>query len=589
MAGKIPREFIDGLIARVDLVDLIDARVPLKQAGKNFQARCPFHSEKSPSFSVNREKQFYHCFGCGAHGNAIGFLMEYERQSFVEAVETLADSLGIPVPREAYGGAKRAQETDTQPLYQIQEQAAEFYARQLREHPEAVRAREYLAQRGLSGDIIQRFQLGYAPPGWRNLPASLPADSLLASGLLIAKEGGNFYDRFRDRVMFPIRDRRGRVVGFGGRVLGDEKPKYLNSPETPTFKKHLEVYGLHELLATRQRPERIVVVEGYMDVIALAQHDIPYAVATLGTATSADHANLLFRYARELVFCFDGDTAGRNAAWKALEASLPALREGRSIRFLMLPQEHDPDSLVREEGKAGFEQRLAQAQPLSDYLFQHLAENLNLDSTEGQAALFNQASPLLAKLPVGVFREMMQARLAKLAQHAVSKPPRSNRQEPRAVADRSKPSTLRIILALLIQNPELRTLIDSETQQALKEDAKAGSLASKLFALFDAKPNINLGSILEHFRGEAEEKTVSMLSVLQLFRDEPGAGMGLGMSASENLRSPEGMAAEFSGALNLFLKESHQHRLDRLLKKANSATGLDQYERDEMRRLMAKK
>ena len=271
MAGKIPREFIDNLIARVDIVDIIDARVPLKQAGKNYQARCPFHNEKTPSFSVNREKQFYHCFGCGASGNVISFLMDYERQTFVESVETLAETLGVDIPRESYGSENRGQESNLLPLYQVQGQAAEFYARQLREHPDAGRAREYLQTRGLNDAIISHFQIGYAPPGWRNLPATLPADQLLASGLTISKEAGNFYDRFRDRIMFPIRDRRGRVIGFGGRVMGDETPKYLNSPETPTFKKHKEVYGLYELLATRKKPERIIVVEGYMDVTGMVQ------------------------------------------------------------------------------------------------------------------------------------------------------------------------------------------------------------------------------------------------------------------------------------------------------------------------------
>jgi len=587
MAGKIPREFIDDLIARVDLVDLIDARVPLKKAGVNYLARCPFHSEKSPSFNVNRDKQFYHCFGCGASGNAIVFLMEYERLSFVEAVESLAETLGLAVPRETRGGEKpRQQEGSFQALYQVLEQAAEFYARQLREHPEAARAKDYLKQRGLSGEIARLFQLGYAPPGWRNLPDSLGAERLLASGLAVGKEGGGFYDRFRDRVMFPIRDRRGRVVGFGGRVMGDDKPKYLNSPETPTFKKHLEVYGLHELLAAQRKPERIVVVEGYLDVIALAQHGIPNSVATLGTATSADHANLLFRYAKELVFCFDGDTAGRAAAWKALEASLPALREGRSIRFLMLPQGHDPDSLVREEGQAGFETRLAEAQPLSDYLFQHLSEGTDLGTIEGRAALFQTADPLIGKLPPGVFRDMMQAQLKKLTGHnkasaPAARPPARAAQRPAA---RAQPSILRVILALLIQNPGFHRLVDSEARRALEEDAKAGSLAAKLFALLDEKPDISLGGILERFRGEAEEKMVLALSVFERFQKNE-AGAGLGKSASENLLSPEGVEADFPNALKQFLKESRQQRLESLLKKAKG-TALDQSELAEMSRLL---
>ncbi|MFM8331806.1 MAG: DNA primase [Candidatus Methylumidiphilus sp.] len=571
MAGKIPREFIDELIARVDLVDLIHDRVPLKKTGANYSALCPFHSEKSPSFSVNRDKQFYHCFGCGASGNAISFLMDYERQSFVEAVETLAETLGLPIPREAYQSERREQETSILPLYEVQAQAAEFYASQLRQHPEAERARDYLAGRGLSAEIIERFQLGYALPGWRNLPESLGGERLLASGLAIANDGGGFYDRFRDRVMFPIRDRRGRVIGFGGRVMGDEKPKYLNSPETPTFKKSREVYGLHELLSLRQKPERIVVVEGYMDVIALAQNAIPYAVATLGTATSADHAGLLFRYAKELVFCFDGDAAGRNAAWKALEASLPALREGRAIRFLMLPQGHDPDSLVREEGPDHFEFRLEAAQPLSDYLFQHLSENLDLATIEGRSALFQSANPLIGKLPPGVFREMMQEQLKKLAGHSKAAPRSADRPRPaQRAAGRVRPSLLRFILALLIQNPGLYREVDGDVRRALEQDAKAGPLARKLFALFDGKPDISLGGILERFRDEEEGAAV------------------LALSAWESLLSLEGAAAEFQDALKQFLNQSRQQRLEVLLEKA-ARSSLDQDERDEMRRLLSTK
>ncbi len=582
MAGRIPREFIDNLIARIDIVDLIDVRVPLKQAGKNYQARCPFHDEKSPSFSVNREKQFYHCFGCGASGNVISFLMDYERQTFVEAVETLAETLGVDIPRESFGGEKHGQEASLPALYQVQEQAAEFYARQLREHSEAARARDYLQGRGLSDDIIRHFQIGYAPPGWRSLPATLPADQLLASGLAINKEAGGFYDRFRDRIMFPIRDRRGRVVGFGGRVMGDETPKYLNSPETPTFKKHREVYGLYELLSTRKKPERIVVVEGYMDVIALFQHGVAYAVATLGTATSADHADLLFRYAPELVFCFDGDNAGRNAAWKALEASLPALRNDRSIRFLMLPEAHDPDSLVREEGNEGFVRRMAEAQQLSDYFFQHLSENLGLDSIEGRSALFQKASPMIGKLPAGVFRDMMQARLAKLTGHgkALTGTNKSNRPTAiiqKAATERAKPSMLRIILSLLIQNPEFFSLINAEARMELERDEKAGKVAGKLFSIFKERPDIRCGGIPEHFRGEAEYGLVLKLSVLEI-----------PLSAAD-------ARTEFLATLEKFVAQMKvlliQQRLEWLNKKAERLgfTGLDQAELEEYRRLMEKK
>ena len=581
MAGRIPREFIDNLIARVDIVDLIDARVPLRQAGKNYQARCPFHNEKSPSFNVNREKQFYHCFGCGASGNVISFLMDYERQTFVEAVETLADSLGLEIPKESYRAEKREQDSIL-PLYQVQEQAAEFYARQLREHPGAVYARDYLQRRGLSDEIIQHFKLGYAPPGWRSLPDTLPADRLLAAGLAISNEAGGFYDRFRDRIMFPIRDRRGRVIGFGGRVMGDETPKYLNSPETPTFKKHREVYGLYELLATRKKPERIVVVEGYMDVIALAQHGVTNAVATLGTATSSDHADLLFRYAPELVFCFDGDNAGRNAAWKALESSLPALRNSRSMRFLMLPDTHDPDSLVRVEGKEGFMHRLAGAQQLSDYFFNHLSDNLDLDSIEGRSALFQNANPLLGKLPDGVFKDMMQARLAKLTGHGKAGKARNTSHRPghiiqKAHTERAKPSMLRIILALLIQNPEFYSLIDAEARSELERDEKAGPLAGKLFSIFKERPDICCGGITEHFRDEAEYGLVLKLSVLEIPLSDTDA------------------RAEFRATLDKFVAQQKamliEQRLEWLERKAERIgfAGLDETEREEYRRLTRKR
>ena len=587
MAGRIPREFIDNLIARVDIVDLIDARIPLKQAGKNYQARCPFHNEKSPSFSVNREKQFYHCFGCGASGNAISFLMDYERQTFVEAVETLAETLGIEVPKESYTGDKRNQEASLQPLFQVQAQAAEFYARQLREHPDSARARDYLQARGLSTDIIQQYLLGYAPPGWRSLPATWPADPLLASGLSISKDAGGLYDRFRDRIMFPIRDRRGRVIGFGGRVMGDETPKYLNSPETPTFKKNREVYGLYELLATRKKPERIVVVEGYMDVIALAQHGIQYAVATLGTATSPDHAELLFRYAPELVFCFDGDTAGRNAAWKALEASLSALRDNRSIRFLMLPETHDPDSMARfpdllhDEGKDGFERRLNFAKQLSDYFFGHLSENLDLDSMEGRAALYQKAGPLIGKLPASVFREMMQARLSEISGHGSAtrrnKPHRPAQAIQKAATERAKPSNLRIILATLIQQPEYFALVNTQARTELERDDKAGPLAKKLFSILEENPGIRCAGIQESFREQAEHGLVLKLSVL------------------ENLLSEADTRTEFLATVEKFVSQQRAlliaQRLEWLENKAERLgfAGLDAVELEEYRRLMSKK
>ncbi|MBV5272313.1 MAG: DNA primase, partial [Lamprocystis purpurea] len=407
MAGRIPSQFIDDLLARTDIVELIGGRMQLRKAGKDFQARCPFHDEKTPSFTVSQEKQFYHCFGCGAHGSAIGFLMEYDRLSFREAIDELAHKAGIEVPSEA---AAAPAGPDYAPLYAILDQAAQIFRLQLREHPDASRAIEYLKGRGLSGEIAGRYGLGYAPPGWDLLLTRLgesPAqrERLLQAGL-ITEQDGKRYDRFRDRVIFPIRDRRGRVIGFGGRVLGDGKPKYLNSPETPVFHKGRELYGLYEVQQARRKLERLLVVEGYMDVIALAQFGIDYAVATLGTATTIDHLQVLLRSAPELVFCFDGDRAGRDAAWKALETALhhDLVTGSQSLCFLFLPDGEDPDTLIRAEGLAAFEQRLVGAQPLDEYLFEHLSAQLDTVSRDGRARLVGLAKPLIKKVTAGIYK-----------------------------------------------------------------------------------------------------------------------------------------------------------------------------------------
>ena len=364
MAGNIPQQFIDDLLTRIDVVDVINQRVPLKKAGTEYKACCPFHDEKTPSFTVSQSKQFYHCFGCGAHGSAIRFLMEYDRLSFPDAIEELAASIGLEVPRED-GFTPR---DNRKPVYEILEQAARFYAQQLRHHPKANRAIEYLKNRGLSGEIAKTFHLGFAPPGWDNLLKKFGNDEqslgLLRKAGLISEPEGKRYDRFRDRIMFPIHDSRGRVVGFGGRVLDDGSPKYLNSPETPVFHKGSELYGLWEAKHANKSLPRVLVVEGYMDVIALAQYDIRNAVATLGTAATDQHLEKLFRTAPEVVFCFDGDRAGRDAAWKALNTALPILRDGRQARFLLLPEGEDPDTYVRRIGKDEFMNQVAKSEPL---------------------------------------------------------------------------------------------------------------------------------------------------------------------------------------------------------------------------------
>jgi DNA primase len=418
MAGRIPQSFIDEVLHRTDIVDLIGAHVRLKKSGKNYSACCPFHNEKTPSFSVNREKQFYHCFGCGVSGNALSFLMQYERREFMDSLEYLAQKAGMTLPETSQGhGEERA---SRQPLYDILDAAARFYEEQLRQHPQRDRATQYLRQRGLTGQVAKEWRLGYAPAGWDNLLRAL-GDSpeqvalLKQAGLVIFNEQRNsHYDAMRERVIFPIRDFRGRIMAFGGRVLDDSKPKYLNSPETPVFHKGEELYGLYETRQARQDLKRVVVVEGYMDVIAMHQAGLPFAVATLGTATSTVHVERLFRSVPDVIFCFDGDEAGRRAAWKALESALPALKDGVSAAFLFLPDGHDPDSLVREEGLDVFRQRLDQAEPLADFLFRHLSEGLRLESLEGRSRLANLATPLLEKVPTGLFRQLLWQRLSTL-------------------------------------------------------------------------------------------------------------------------------------------------------------------------------
>ncbi|MEB0042553.1 DNA primase [Pseudomonas sp. MH10] len=421
MAGLIPQSFIDDLLNRTDIVDVVSSRLQLKKAGKNYSACCPFHKEKTPSFSVSPDKQFYYCFGCGAGGNALGFMMDHDNLDFPQAVEELAKAAGMEVPREqSVKGQKPRQPTDS-PLYPLLTAAAEFYRQALKSHPTRKAAVDYLKGRGLSGEIARDFGLGFAPPGWDNLHKHLSSDTLqqktmIDAGLLIENaETGKRYDRFRDRVMFPIRDSRGRVIAFGGRVLGDDKPKYLNSPETPVFHKGQELYGLYEARKYSRNLDEIIVVEGYMDVIALAQQGLRNAVATLGTATSEDHLKKLFRVVPNVLFCFDGDQAGRNAAWRALEAALPSLQDGRRARFLFLPEGEDPDTLVRSEGTDAFKARINQhAQPLADYFFEQLTKEADPRSLEGKAHMATLAAPLIDKVPGANLKTLMRQRLTEI-------------------------------------------------------------------------------------------------------------------------------------------------------------------------------
>ncbi|MDH4555324.1 DNA primase [Pseudomonas sp. BN417] len=421
MAGLIPQGFIDDLLNRTDIVEVVGARVQLKKAGKNYTARCPFHNEKTPSFSVSPDKQFYYCFGCGAGGNALGFIMDHDNLDFPQAVEDLAKRAGMDVPREEGGRSNRPRQPTDSPLYALLTAASDYYRHALKQHPTRKAAVEYLKGRGLTGEIARDFALGFAPPGWDNLLKHMGGDSLqqkhmIDAGLLIENaETGKRYDRFRDRVMFPIRDSRGRIIAFGGRVLGDDKPKYLNSPETPVFHKGQELYGLFEARKHNRNLDEIMVVEGYMDVIALAQQGLRNAVATLGTATSEEHIKRLFRLVPSILFCFDGDQAGRKAAWRALEATLPSLEDGRRARFLFLPEGEDPDSLVRKEGTDAFRARITQhAQPLADYFFQQLTQEADPASLEGKAHLATLAAPLIERIPGANLKVLMRQRLAEI-------------------------------------------------------------------------------------------------------------------------------------------------------------------------------
>ena len=412
--ARLPQAFIDQVLDRTDIVDVVDRRVKLKKAGKNYSACCPFHQEKTPSFSVNPEKQFYYCFGCGAGGNALGFIMDYERMEFREAIESLAQAAGIELPPEE---ADAAPQVDHQkPLYEAMEKATRVYESQLRKHPSRGRVVDYLKQRGLSGEIARDFRLGFAPEGWDNLMTTLSSEEeigqALTAGLLIQNDSGRKYDRFRDRVIFPIVNQRGKVIAMGGRVLGDGKPKYLNSPETPLFSKSHELYGLHHIRKFAKNLSRIVVVEGYMDVIALAQFGIHYAVATLGTSVGKPHLEMLFRRVDHVVFCFDGDEAGRKAAFRGMEAAVPRMGVGRPVKFLFLPEGEDPDSVVRNKGSQHLEHLFDNADPLETFLFDQMAQGIDLNTMDGKARLSKLVAPYINLIPDGVFKTLLFKALA---------------------------------------------------------------------------------------------------------------------------------------------------------------------------------
>ncbi|MDN3699458.1 DNA primase [Vibrio cortegadensis] len=576
MSGHIPRSFIDDLLARLDIVDIVDARVKLKKKGKNYGACCPFHNEKTPSFSVSQEKQFYHCFGCGVHGNAIDFIMEFERLEFVEAIEELASYLSLDVPREERNGSvssgPRANTEQKRNLYDLMGSISQFYRSQLKQSANK-HAIEYLKDRGLSGEIVQKFGIGFVADEWdavrKNFGQQKDAQEMLVTGgMLIENDNGNRYDRFRGRVMFPIRDRRGRVIGFGGRVIGDGTPKYLNSPETPIFHKGKELYGLYEVLQAYREPPQVLVVEGYMDVVALAQYGVDYSVASLGTSTTGDHLQMLFRQTSTVVCCYDGDRAGREAAWRALENALSYLKSGNVLKFLFLPDGEDPDSYIRQFGKEAFEKEVQNATPLSEYLFTNLTSQVKVGSNEGKAALAALATPLIEKVP----DNFLQAQLFKILGERTgvfmeNKAHKKPQNRPTAQPHKEiKRTPMREVIALLIQNPSYADMVP-DLSSVVELTLPGLSLLIEVLDKCRGNPHISTGQLLEHWRNNKHEALLSRLASWEIPLDEDN---------QEDL---------FLDSLDKILAQCVEKQIENLQAKARSI-GLSAEEKRELLALM---
>ena len=559
----IPKNFIQDLLNRLDIVDVVERYVPLKKAGANFVACCPFHNEKSPSFTVSQTKQFYHCFGCGAHGTAIGFVMEHAGLGYVDAIEELARGVGLEVPHER-PAAGEAYQKIAPDLYEVMQNATRYYREQLKLSQRAI---DYLKQRGLSGEIAAKFGIGYAPDGWQNLAAAFPnyQDATLnETGLVIANdEDHKRYDRFRDRIMFPIINVRGQVIGFGGRVLDKGEPKYLNSPETPLFEKGRELYGLFQAQKSIRAGQRVLVVEGYMDVVALAQHGVEYAVATLGTATTPYHVQKLLRLAEHIVFCFDGDKAGQRAAWRALENALPYLQDGKRISFLFLPTEHDPDSFIREFGKDAFEQRVQEAMPLSSYLLREVSAELDLRTQEGRNQLLQRARPLLTAIAapatalllrkeVAALSGVSQAELEALYEiKPVARAPRIAFQK----AGRTPPSAHRLLLQCLIAQPALGQQMPSEWYDpGMRQNQEAEAALAVLAILRETDFALSSPTLTQLLQGTAHEKTLAAAEADML-------NWGDGFD----------VAAEFAGLIGKFNEDQRRQRFQALQAKGLSS------------------
>jgi DNA primase len=596
MAGRIPQPFIDEIVARSDIVEVIGARVPLKKSGREYKACCPFHNEKSPSFWVSPDKQFYHCFGCGAHGTVVGFLMQYEKLGFIDAVADLAQRAGLALPREAQG----SDGPGSADLHEVMERASRFFEQNL---ADSARAQTYLSGRGIDAAASARFSLGYAPDSWNALLNRFGAQDderrrLLQTGLIIERDtrGGErtagYYDRFRDRLMFPIRDSRGRVLAFGGRVIDQGEPKYLNSPETPLFHKGRELYGLYEARQAHSDFKRLMIVEGYMDVVRLHQAGVTYAVATLGTATTQEHLNKLFRLTSELVFCFDGDRAGRQAAWRALENALGLARDGRELKFMFLPEGHDPDTLVAEEGAVAFENRIKTSLPLSEYLLQQLLQQVDLTHVDGRAKLKALAQPLFARMPEGVYRELLADRLAAEIRMPAAKLKElliagqgGERSAGRAkTAEKPEPSAnhrgrisvgrgnlLTQAITLVLHHPRAAALV-KDPEALLGVDKPGIGVLRELLAQAAAAANPSTAMLLERWRDLPEYARLSELAM-----------------AEPLVATPEAAAAELQMAVEKLLQEHGPgRRTDELLRKAEDM-GLNYDEKAELSVLLKSK
>lgn len=580
MAGRIPQNFIDDLITRTDIVEVINSRVPLKRKGKEFSACCPFHNEKTPSFTVSEVKQFYYCFGCHAKGNSIGFLMDYEHLSYVEAIESLAADQHLDIPYEQGTFGNKNQE-DKQPFYNILKEASELFQTQLKDSERAV---DYLKNRGLTGEVAKKFKIGYAPDGWGFLTDTLGTsneslNALTKTGLIVTNDNNKTYDRFRDRIIFPITDQRGRIIGFGGRILDQGEPKYLNSPENIVFHKGLELYGLYETKQALRNIERILVVEGYMDVVALAQNGVHYAVASLGTATTTEQIQKTFRTAHEIIYCYDGDKAGKKAAWRALENTLSVIRDGMIAKFLFLPDKEDPDTMIRKEGKEAFENRIKNAATLSNFLFENLKSKFDVTTNEGKAQLASKANALIKKMHNSLYKDLLIEELSTIVglshQYLESKIETSDNTRTNKTIKKETPSSsrqfsrgqqvsnhkTRLAIALLIQNPSLAA--SHQVPENFKDAFTKGlPLLHAIQNTINSNPEISSAALLERFRDSEYEKALSKLVFLQTPETE----------------NKDNLQKEY---VNILQRLQHDDRIEYLTHKADAGETLTEEENKE--------